>query len=276
MRKRSYRTCSLVLILFTLMITTACSIDEHLGENDEECRVDSYEFPVTMYVRHQLQTTRASYDTERMTLSFNSGDELLVTGVHESAGKFAGKLTWTSGTLFEGIIRTEKAYTGNAYDLLEGAISTGATLLPNDYFQYGYLNISGSGCSTILDLPMMKKAFADTKAHGVEQLSYVHSDNYSHGFLLSPGNAILCCMVHGLSANKKYVFTTTDGMNSPSGTVTTDNNGMASFAVAFAPNGVRDYCIQIGDGTEYLDINIGRKSMESGCIYSVSKNAMEI
>jgi len=273
--KNVFRTWALLLALPTLLLTTSCSYDEHLNDNGIEVE-NGYEFPVVINAANKVQTTRASYNYETMKLSFNEGDQLLVSGNHQTAGRFAGKLIWTSGGMFQGHITTENKYTGTAYGLLESASSTTATLLPNNYDFYGYLTISGSGCSTILDLPTMHKAFADTKAHGVEQLSYIHSDSYTNGFALSPGNALLCCTVTGLTPGKEYVFTTTNGTHSPSGTVMTDDSGKASFVVAFTPGGVQEYSIQIGDGSDYLDINIGKYSMESGCIYNIQKGATEI
>jgi len=266
---------ALALTMPILLLSTACGVDVCLTDEDDASIQNGYEFPVAINVAKQSDITRAVYNTETMRLSFNTGDHLLVSGVHHTAGKFAGELIWTSGVTFEGIIITEKEFTGTAYDLLEKAKSTSATLLPDDYIAYGYLSIRGSGCSASLDLPSMKKAFADTKAHGVEQLSYVHAKSYANGFVLSPGNAILSCTITGLDANKDYTFTTTDGTDSPSGTVTSDSSGQATFAVAFTPNGIKNYSIQIGDGTEYHIIDIGTRTMSSGCIYSIRTAAAE-
>jgi len=273
--KNVFRTWALILALPTLLLTTSCSHTECLNDRNGIEVENGNEFPVTINAASKVQATRANYNAETMRLSFNKGDQLLVSGKHKTAGRFAGILVWTSGATFEGLITTENKFTGTAYNILEEASSTTATLLPNDYDIYGYLSISGYGCSSILDLPTTGKAFADTKAHGVEQLSYVHSDSYKNGFSLWPGNAILSCTITNLTPNKKYFFKTTDGTHSPSGTVTTDEFGNATFAVAFVPNGLQKYCIQIGDGTEYHDISIGSYSMESGFIYSVHKEALE-
>ncbi len=273
--KNVFRTWAVMLALPALLLTTSCSHTECLNDKNGIEVENGNEFPVIINTVSKVQTTRASYNAETMRLSFNKGDQLLVSGKHNTAGRFAGILIWTSGATFEGLITTENKFTGTAYNLLENASSTTATLLPNDYDIYGYLSISGYGCSSILDLPIMGKAFADTKAHGVEQLSYVHSDSYNNGFALWPGNAIMSCTITGLTPNKKYYFMTTDGTYSPSGYVTTDESGNANFAVAFIPNGLQKYSIQIGDGTEYHDINIGTYSMESGFIYSIHKEAKE-
>lgn len=272
--KNVFSIWALLAALPTLLLTTACSYDERLNENGIEVE-NGHEFPVAINAANRVQTTRASYNVETMKLSFNNGDQLLVTGTHAKAGKFAGKLIWTSGGVFEGLLTTEKAFTGNGYELLEHALMTEATLLPNNYDFYGYLSISGSGYSTILDLPTMGKAFTDTKAHGVEQLSHIHSESYTNGFALMPRNAIICCTITELKPHKEYIFTTTDGTYSPSGTVTTDESGKASFVVAFEPNGTQEYSIQIGDGADYHDISIGKYRMEQGCIYNIQKGATE-
>ncbi len=276
MTKILFRTWALLLSVSTLILTTSCSIDERLGSDDVTRVQQGHQFPVTIYTASQSQVTRAYYNTETMRLSFNAGDQLLVVGHHANAGRFAGTLVWTSGVMFDGTITTEKQFTGTAYTLLDNADSIQATLLPNNYADYGYLTVGGTGCNTFLHLPAIGHAFADTKAHGVEQLSMIHSDNYNNGFALSAGNAILSCTVTGLSAYTDYVFTATDGTCSPSGTVTSDSQGQATFTVAFAPNGTQSYTIMIDNGTEYQDINIGSKTMESGCIYTMRLTASHL
>ncbi len=265
-----FRILVFTLVMTASLLTISCSNDEHLSDSDGVKVLKGHEFPVIVNTASKTTITRATYNTETMRLSLNAGDQLLVSGTHPEAGQYAGQLVWKSGTVFEGLITTQKEFVGTAYDLLEEAINVCATLLPNNYGHYGYLNIQGSGFSAIMGDLTMQKAFADTKAHGVEQLSYVHSDSYSNGFALFAGNAILSCTITGLTPGREYLFTATDdSTQSPSGKVTADDAGNASFAVAFRPDGSKNYSVRIGDGMDYHDIVIGAKSMSEGCVYTV-------
>ncbi len=275
--KNAFRILALTLALPTLLMTTACSYNERLTDADEAYTVkNGREFPVIVNVVSQIQATRAYYNTETMKLNFNSGDQLLVSGYHAKAGQFAGLLTWRGGSTFEGMLNTEQAYSGTGYELLDNATATSATVLPNDYLSYGYLSVRGSGFSAMLDELIINKAFADTKAHGVEQLSYIHAEGYKNGFALAAGNAIMSCTIMGLTAGEQYTFTATDGTVAPTGTVITDSEGNGTFTVAFTPNGAKTYSIRIGDGSEYRDIDIGAKKMEEGCIYTVRTAAKKM
>ncbi len=257
-------------ILFSIL-NTACGYDVRLTEEDDI--EQGYSFHTAISVNTSLQTTRAAYNLETMRLTFSAGDQLFICGTHAQAGDFAGLLIWSSGNSFSGTITTSNEYRGTATNILNEALSAEATLLPNGYTGYGYLTMSGQGCSTVLDSPVIAKAFADSKAHGVEQLSYVHAKTWANGFTLTPGNAVFSCTVQGLAANTPYTFTATDGSSSPSGTVITNDMGEAVFAVAFAPDGCKNYSIRIDDGSAYQDISIGTRTLIVGHIYNSRNTA---
>ena len=233
--------------------------------------------------------TRASFDGSK--LNFSAGDKLFVYGSTTAAGSFAGELDYVPASEnFSGTIYTENQYTGTA-DALFTAASAGenltATLLPNGYDANGsnsFLSINNNSTTDIAYDDRLtvsySKAFVASetaKATGIEQLSWEQAiNNYSSGFALSPGNAILNFTITGLEAVAKDVSLQIQyGIGyTVSGSVTPNASGVATFAVG-VPVGAN-----IKEGSNNLTVGSSNFTLPSsttfatGKIYNITRNAI--
>ncbi|MCR4604008.1 MAG: hypothetical protein K5683_10840 [Prevotella sp.] len=276
---------SMLAVSTLLLTTTSCSNEDNIGELSVSAQ--GYAIPVTVNVSRAGDDgiTRATYAAESKTLAFSSGDKLFIGGKHDTAGKFAGTLTWTSGGTFTGVIYTENSYTGTADDMLSSTSIKYANLLPSGYEEVGFLSVDNKGTEALYDdevslsTDMHNKAFvAGDKARGVEQLSYEKATGYTSGtgFTLQPLFAVVACTIDGLDANTSYTFTVGNEAYYPTGSVTTDASGLATFCVGFYNSSeTRFYTIKIGESSTYKDIEIGSKKLEAGYIYQINRMAIE-
>ena len=266
------------LALATLLITS-CSREVINNENTDQ---KGFTLPVTINVtREGDDATKATYNDGTKTLSFSSGDKLLVNGQDTSvdgAGSFAGILDYddVSGK-FSGTITTENKYTGTADALLTAAHSSNdvyAILLPAGYEEYGFLEIEGTGYEAH-ELQHTTYTFATSKAAAVEQFSCECTDSYSGGFALSPMNAILNFTITGLPASTNVDVSLTGSSYTITKTVTTDSDGKAVFGA-----GVDSYSSSIDFiglfltvGGDDIALSSTSKILESGKIYNITRSA---
>ena len=273
--KNIFKTLAFAMLMSAMPLTTACINDEIPNEIPNE---NGYALPVTVNVTCQSDdpATRASYNDGTGKLSFSEGDKLFVKGIEQKyggAGPFAGTLTYVSDGKFSGTIYSEGAYSGTAADLLGSAYtSVKATLLPAGYKDYGFLTVSGEGYRAELATPDYTNVFATSKAVGVEQFSLEQASTYSEGFDLAPENSILNFTINDLAKNTKVTVSYTDDKsNEISGSVTTDGDGTATFAIGVKDGTALHYCsLTVGDNPIALTANF--KTLVFGKIYNVTRS----
>jgi len=274
--KNIFKTLALAMLMPTMLLTTACSSEDDLV-NNENTATKGYALPVTINVSRQGDegTTRATYTydegTKKGTLAFSAGDKLFVSGQDNTAGSFKGVLTWVSGGTFSGSINIQNDYTGTADALLTGAAYVTATLLPAGYESYAFLSIEDeTDCSGWVGRDL-SKAFAPTKKAAVEQFSYEYASSYSSGFALAPQTAILSFTISGLAANTEVAVLFKDAYDTGATpvNVTTDASGVATFAVAVDYGDYIDNYTLTVDG---IDITLPDKTAEKGHIYNISRS----
>ena len=282
--KNIFKTLALAMLMPAMLLTTACSNDDD-AVNNENTAKNGYTLPVTINVSRQDDgTTRATYTDNGNgtgTFAFGTGDQLFVWGEDTTdpggAGKFAGTLTWTSGSTFSGTITTEH-WTGSADDLFKQATSKHATLLPSGYKTPGFLSITGDGYNAHLGIDYTK-AFALTKGAAVEQFSLEDTDGYTgSGFVLSPTNAILNFTITGLAASTEVAVVFTNTTPNPdeviSKNVTTDGLGNAKFAIAIhhtSPSSYDPGVLTLTVGGHAITINSTSQVFTAGHIYNVTR-----
>lgn len=274
--KNIFKVLALAMLMPTMLLTTACSNDDDVVVNNETTNKKGYPLQVTVNVsREGDDATRATYNDGTKKLSFSEGDKLFVKGNHENAGLFAGELTWQSGGTFSGTIYTQAVYSSTADELFTAATSVTATLLPAGYKGYGFLTVSGEGYSAELATPDYTKAFATTKAAGVEQFSLEQASAYSSGFALAPQNAILNFTINGLAAETNVAVSFTNTTPDPdeviNKNVTTNGVGTALFAIGVANSTALHNCsMTVGGNAIALTANF--KTLVFGKIYNVTRS----
>ena len=230
--KNIFKTVALAMLMPAMLLTTACSNDDDLVNNEPTVN-KGYALPVTVSATRQGDaTTRATFDGSK--LNFSAGDQLFVRGSHTSAGSFAGTLTWQSGGTFSGTINTENEYKGTADAFFADASSALAFLLPDGYETTGFLSINENSLS--LNPTKAFVASGTAKATAVEQFSLEEATTYSSGFTLAPMCAILNFTITGLTTGVKDVALKA---NPPypyddytvTGSVTPNASGVATFAI---------------------------------------------
>lgn len=279
--KNIFKTVALAMLMPAMLLTTACSSDDDLV-NNENTATKGYALPVTVNVTRQegdKGSNRASYTDNgdgTGSLGFSTGDKLYVTGDHDKAGQFAGTLDYdaVSGK-FSGTVYTKYSYEGTADELFTDADPARAFLLPAGYGSYGFFSIEGSGYDAMISFDFTK-AFALTKAAAVEQFSIERALSYSSGFALAPMNAIVSFTISGLTANKEVAVSFDTGMTGViDGNVTTSAEGVATFVVGvgvFPGKDLKD-CTLTVDGKA---ITMPTKTVEAGHIYNISRNVKEV
>lgn len=261
-------------LAFAMLLATACNKSNDAIDN-ENTDQKGYTIPVTVNVTRQGDdSTKATYNEGTRKLSFSEGDKLFVKGVHNvfgGAGAFAGTLTYVSDGTFSGTIYTQAVYSGTADELFTAATSVTATLLPAGYEGYGFLTVSGEGYSATL-ATVATKAFATTKAAGVEQLSLEQASAYSDGFALAPEKAILNFTISGLNPETEVTVSfTDDNANVISGNVTADGDGTALFAIGVNDGTALHNCsLTVGGNPIALTANF--KTLVFGKIYNVTRS----
>jgi len=280
--KNIFKALAMAMLMPAMLLTTACSNDDDFVTNNKEQTIKKgFELPVTVNVTRQDDATRATYNDGTKTLSFSTGDKLLVNGQDTSdggAGYFAGILDYddVSGK-FSGTITTEKAYTGTADALFTAAYSSSdvsAILLPAGYEDYGFLEIDGTGYEVSVT-QNTTYTFATSKAAAVEQFSCEIAESYSDGFALAPMNAILNFTITGLPASTNVDVSLTGGYWNITRTVTTDSDGKAVFGTGVDCNSSSidfNYLfLTVGGNT--ITLASGSKILESGKIYNITRSA---
>ena len=278
--KNIFKALAMAMLMPAMVLTTACSNDDDVV-NKENNNQKGYALPVTLNVTRQGDdaTTRATYNEGTKTLSFNTGDKLLVQGWYDSwEHSFAGTLTWVSGGTFSGTILTETDYTGTFDALLSTANRAIATLLPAGYDTYKFLTIKDEGTYSAYPYVDNSKAFAPTKKIAVEQFNWEYAIyNAVNGFVLEPNRAILNFTITGLTPTTEYAVVVTDSYVDMGGNVTTDGSGNATFAVGTQNNNSSELSLTVGGNA--VALNLGgadggtNKELEAGHIYNITRSA---
>jgi len=270
------KTLALALLMPTMLLTTACSNSDDIANTEKPANTKGYALPVTVNVTRQGDdATRATYDESTKKFSFSTGDKLFVMGnYNDFECQFAGSLTWQSGGTFSGTILTQTEYSGTAAELLASANSCDAVLMPAGYDSYDYLSIVNEGTyDAWVQTNNYSKTFALTKKDAVEQFSCEYAGEYSNGFALAPKNAIVSFTISGLAANTEvpvcFNYLKNDDYDIP-GTVTTNAEGVATFAVGVIKNMYsNEYSLTV-DGNN-IALPAG-KTFEAGHIYNISRS----
>lgn len=239
-----------------------------------------YILPVTVNVTRQDgqygEATKAAYNETSKKLEFSTGDKLLINGFYNTDKRFVGRLSYVSDGKFRGTISTETEWPGTADDLLKAGQDIQAYLFPAGYESYGFLSIEEAADPLYDDCTYdYSKAFALTKAAGVEHLSREYASSYSGGFALAPRNAILYFTIIGLSASTEVAVVFSYSSTTVSKNVTTDASGNATFAIG-VPAGVpagstdfKDCSLTVGGDTITL-ANDSSDTLAAGWIYNIT------
>lgn len=258
-------------LALALLLVPACSKSEKA--NDQK----GYTLPVTINAtREGVDATKATFDDGTKKLSFSTGDKLFVWGTHATAGQFAGALNWVSGGTFNGSITTQNEFSGTADDLFTAATGINAYLLPYGYESKGFLTVFDYDTPAKFDDEIRVnygKAFALTKAAGVEQLSHESTTTYSGGFALVPRSAILNCTIGNLPAGTSIGVHFSDGYDPVNESVTTDASGNAAFVVGVLRNTNFNSCTLRMDGVD-ITLASSSKTLTAGSIYNVTRTAV--
>ena len=282
--KNIFKVLALAMLMPAMMLTTACSNDDDLvnNENTENTIKKGYTLSVTVNVTRQGDaTTRATYNEGTKKLSFSSGDELYVAGSYDDDKyDFAGTLEWKSEGTFSGTIITETEYSGTAQEFLAAVSSAKAYLLPAGYDTYRFLFYSD--ITGLLSWNYTNAFTTVSKAEAVEQFSLEYAVSYSNGFALSPGSAILNFTITGLTANTNFdVSLAPVGPNNATieGKVKTDGSGIATFAVGVPGNTDLKECkLTVGinditnDITHVITLVDTSTTLASGKIYNITRS----
>lgn len=277
--KTIFKTLAMAMMMPAMLLTTACSSDDDaIANNNETPAKKGYPLQVTVNVTRQGDnaTTRTTYTDngdKTGSLSFSSGDQLFVSGEDDTAGQFAGTLTWQSGETFSGTITTENSYSGTANDLFSFASEAYADLLPNGYETYGLYSITENNGYDAEIGYNFDKTFAPTKALAVEQFCMEGAVEYENGgFELRPDNSILNFTISGLTASTEVdVALTSSERNRErniTGKVTTDGSGTATFAVGiWAGTNINIYSLTVDGNTINLPDHLAYPK-----IYNISRS----
>ena len=275
--KYIFNLLALAMLMPAMLLTTACSNEDDVVNNTENIANKGYELPVTVNVtRQDAAATRASFDGSK--LNFGEGDKLFVKGNDYSeggAGFFAGTLTWQSGGTFSGTILTENhPYSGTIDDLFKAENNPLATLIPANYVKYSYLSFTSEGtCSASVNYNTTK-TFATSKATAVEQFSFeVGGYTSGTGFALHPANAILNFTITGLAANTGVDVALSHGVSfTISGSVTTDDLGTATFAIAvYGSTDLNEFSLTVAGNA--ITLVSSEKTLTAGKIYNITRSA---
>ena len=286
--KNIFKTVALAMLMPAMLLTSACSSEDDLvnntAENTEAVANKGYALPVTVSATRQGDGTRATYNESTNKLEFSTGDKLFVYGSATAAGSFAGELDYVPATgKFSGTIYTRNPYSGTADALFSGAILIYATLLPNGYESTDFLYILDNNTTEIYDdSATAHETFAfvaseTAKANGVEQLSWEQASDYSNGFALAPGNAILNFTISGLEAGAQKVtlLMNKDGDYLVTGSVTPNALGVATFAIGVRGGStIRDRENNLTVGTHNFTLP-SSTTFTAGKIYNITRSTGE-
>ena len=279
--KTIFKMLALAMMMPAMMLTTACSSDDNAVENENNKK--GYAIPVTVNVTRQGDGTRTTYNETTRKLEFSAGDQLFVHGLHvtdNTPNRFGGFLTWVSEGTFTGTIVTKLPYTGTANDLFSSANTVAATLLPNDYEDYGYFFVTknytfNASYSLVWSGAVATSTDLETaKALAVEQFSFETTIEYDNGFTLSPGNAILNFTITGLTANADVTvnITVEESPMITNKVVTTDGSGNATFAIGVEGGwNLNDIALTV-DGNAITLVNSSKPLVE-GHVYNITRSA---
>ena len=287
--KNIFKTVALAMLMPAMLLTTACSNDDDLVNNEPTVN-KGYALPVTVSATRQGDaTTRATYNESTKKLEFSTGDKLFVNGNDNSvggAGQFAGTLDYVPATgKFSGTIYTQNSYEGTADALFTDANEVYATLLPNGYESYNFLSIIEESPALYDDRVIADAnafvASETAKATGVAQLSYERASTYNSGigFALAPLCAILNFTISGLEAGAQDVTLSVTRMGTEydvTGSVTPNASGVATFAIG-VPAGfsIKDVSMSnnLSVGSHKFTLP-GGTALAAGNIYNIARNAI--
>ena len=291
--KNIFKALAVAMLMPAMLLTTACSNEDDVVNNNKNNIKQGYTLPVTINVtREGDATTRASFNESTHKLSFSSGDQLFVSGIEATAGKFAGTLTWQSGGTFSGTLTTQNEFTGTAQELLTQAYQAylvdydnlknfvSAILLPAGYDNYEFITLNTNNSYDATISTDLSKTFALTKAAAVEQFSMESTSSYSNGFTLYPSYGILNFTITGLTPDTDVNVTFSDYTpaiygNTMGGTVHTDGSGNATFAVAVYAYSSKNIqtCSLYVNGNPIALVN-SSKPIDAGHIYNITRSAL--
>ena len=284
--KNIFKTLAFVMMMPTMLLTTACSssdtFDDIINPTNEKANEKGYALPATVNVTRESDATRATFDNENKKLNFSEGDKLFVKGSHATAGTFAGTLDYVSDGTFSGTIYTQNEFSGTANELFTAASSCLATLLPDGYQTYGFLSVTSQGHYNAYMERNGDKAFALTKAAAVEQFSFEQASAYSSGFALSPTSAILNFTITDLAPNTDFNVSAVCSSLTPylynniPGKVTSDALGAATFAVGiYSFQNISSGSLSLTIDGWNMPLNLSganSRTLTSGHIYNITRS----
>ena len=287
---KTLKYLSIVVLALTGVLMSSCGTDDDIIENApqttpavETVSQKGYALPVTVNVTRQDGSTKTTFNETTRKLEFSAGDKLFVNGRNTNGpGQFAGTLDYVPATgKFSGTIYTRNPYSGTADALFSGAILIYATLLPNGYESTDFIYILDNYTTEIYDdSATAHETFAfvaseTAKANGVEQLSWEQASDYSNGFALAPGNAILNFTISGLEAGAQKVtlLMNKDGDYLVTGSVTPNALGVATFAIGVRGGStIRDRENNLTVGSS--NFTLPSTTFTAGKIYNITRSTI--
>ena len=270
MEKKAKNILIYAASLAALMLTASCNkeINEMI---DDPAAPTVHSIEVTVPV---ATDTKASYAGGGSATTFEAGDKLYIkvqsgdtytyVGVlgnsADAVSTFTGTLNLTAGTDYSGS------------DIITDCTSLEATLLPKGYDgTYYVLTESGTTVTGLTVEPAKAFSSAATKAAAVPQVanaSYSTTGSGAKAITLTPQNAVLYYTLSGLAASTSIDVTVSDGTTTVSGSVTTDDSGVATFAVGYAGGaGTKTYTVS----TSGKDDDAVTASLEAKRVYNVTR-----
>ena len=270
MEKKAKNILIYAASLAALMLTASCNKEiNEIMEEPASPTVHSIEVTVPVATE-----TKASYTGGGAATTFEAGDKLYIKVRDGETYTYVGVLDNSAGAVstFTGTLNKTAGTDYSGSDIITDCTSLEATLLPNGYDEnYYVLTKSGATVTGLTVEPAKAFSSAATKAAAVPQVanaSYSTTGSGAKAITLTPQNAVLYYTLSGLAASTSIDVTVSDGTTTVSGSVTTDDSGVATFAVGYAGGaGTKTYTVS----TSGKDDDAVTASLAANKVYNVTR-----
>ena len=250
----------------------AASCNEEINETiDDPAAPTVHSIEVTVPVSTD---TKASYAGGGAATTFEAGDKLYIKVQSGETCTYVGVLDISAGAVstFTGTLYKTAGTDYSGSDIITDCTSLEATLLPSGYDDTYYVLTEEGGIVTGLTVePAKAFSAAATKAAAVPQVanaSYNTTLSGAKTITLTPRNAVLYYTLSGLAASTSIDVTVSDGTTTVSGSVDTNADGEASFAVGYAGGtGSKTYTVS----TTGKDDDAVTASLVASKVYNVTR-----
>jgi hypothetical protein len=303
MKKMTTTLSALTIAAALMMNLTACTTDDVIKEEAvQPTSKQGIHITVGAGLGDGDGTTRAAVTQEgtTRTLTFTEGDRLYVTGTltNNTKARLAGYLTIDAKSISTN--GKSASFSGDlqVWDKDGNDITENFTFGANQLDNYTYMSANlvpkdapDGLLSLNIDHSVLRMNYAKSIAADVNTLMKTAievSGDYNgttKAFMLSPYTAILNCAIGHLKKNNNYSVmlcsaATQNDYESNNfekvtydGTVTTDNNGVACFAIGLEENENRYYVLKVkkSSGSTTTEYVLGQKDLDAK-VYNVKKD----